>query len=45
MISPLLIENDFNYYIRPKEYKMGELLRFVVYGVYNECFICEKLSN
>ena len=29
---PLLFEDDFNYRGRPKEYKMDELLGFVVYG-------------
>jgi len=42
---PLLFEDDFNYHGRPKEYKMDELLGFVVYGVYNERYSCRKLAN
>ena len=42
---PLLFEDDFNYRGRPKEYKMDELLGFVVYGVYNERYSCRKLAD
>ena len=32
---PLLFKDDFKNQGRPKEYYLGELLGFVIYGVYN----------
>ena len=42
---PLLFEDDFKSCGRPKEYKLDELLGFVVYGIYNNRFTCRKLAD
>ena len=42
---PLLFEDDFKSYGRPKEYNLDELLGFVVYGIYNNRFTCRKLAD
>ena len=42
---PLLFEDDFKSCGRPKEYKLDELLGFLVYGIYNNRFTCRKLAD
>lgn len=42
---PLLFEDDYNQFGRPKEYFDDELLGLVVYGIFNSRKSCRKLSD